>query len=116
MSQQPPPAEGVRLAWVDVPAHVRAAVEQWLGSTILSALSQPTGFSPGVAARLTLADGRRVFVKAVGPQPNPDTPAIHRREIQIVSALPIDVPVPRLLWSYDEGDSGWVVLIFENIE
>lgn len=115
-SPQPPPAEGVRLDWAVIPEPVRSAVERWLGSSIVSALSQPTGFSPGVAARLRTADGRRVFAKAVGPTPNPDSPAIHRREARIAAALPAIAPVPRLLWSYDEGDGGWVVLVFEDIE
>ncbi len=81
-----------------------------------SAISQPGGFSPGVAARLRLADGRRVFVKAVCAQPNTEAPAFHRREAGIVTALPPNAPVPRLLWSMDEGDDGWVVLAFEDIE
>jgi serine/threonine protein kinase len=60
-----------------------------------------------------LEDGRRVFVKAVGPEPNPNSPGLHRREIEIVSSLPDGVPVPRLLWSFDEE---WVVLVFEDVE
>lgn len=108
-----PPAVGVRLAWEGLPAHVRTAIEGWLGAAVVSAESQASGFSPGVAARLQTADGRRVFVKAVGPEPNPTSPAFHRREIRIVGALPAETPVPRLLWSYDED--GWVVLVFEEV-
>jgi len=33
----------------------------------------------------------------------------------IVGALPTDIPVPRLLWTYDEGDDGWIVLLFEYV-
>jgi aminoglycoside phosphotransferase (APT) family kinase protein len=62
---------------------------------------------------VTLEDGRRVFVKAVGPEPNPHSPGLHRREIEIVSSLSDDVPVPRLLWSFDDE---WVVLVFEDVE
>jgi Phosphotransferase enzyme family len=112
----PPPAEGVRLEWQELPARVRAAVEERLGSAVVSARTQPSGFSPGVAARLQSESGHRVFIKAVGPEPNPFVPAIHRREATIVQALPIEAPVPRLLWSYDEGDGGWVVLAFEDVE
>ena len=115
-SPQPPPAEGARLDWLAVPARVRAAVEQRLGSAVVTAISQATGFSPGVATRLGTANGRRVFAKAIGPAPNTDTPLMHRREARIVAALPDDAPVPRLLWSYDEGDAGWVVLVFEDVE
>ena len=101
--RQPPPDRGARLDWTDLPRRVRSEVERWLGSEIVSAVTQPTGFSPGVAARLTTGDGRRVFAKAVGPEPNADAPAFHRREIGIAASLPDSTPSPRLLWSYDEG-------------
>jgi aminoglycoside phosphotransferase (APT) family kinase protein len=91
-------------------------VEDRLGSPVISAASQPAGFSPGVAARLRTGDGRRLFVKAAGPEPNELTPAAHRREAEIAAALPEEAPVPRLLWSHDEGEGGWVVLIFEDVE
>ena len=112
----PPPDRGVRLAWPDMPARVRGEIERWLGGAVVRAATQPTGFTPGVAARLTVDDGCRVFVKGAGPEPNPATPAMHRREASIVAALPPDVPVPRLLWSYDEGKEGWIVLVFEDVE
>ncbi len=114
---QPPPAEGVRLQWDAVPVHIRAAVEGWLGSPIIAVKSQATGFSPGVAARLTAADGRRIFTKAIGPEPNPRSVGIHRREAKITALLPTETPAPRLLWSFDdEGNSGWIVLAFEDID
>lgn len=116
MIPNPPPAEGARLPWAAVPANVRAAVEEWLGNTVVAAVSQPGGFSPGVAARLQTADGRRVFVKAAGSEPNALTPVLHRREARIAAALPPAAPVPRLLWSFDEGDGGWITLIYEDVE
>ncbi len=124
----PPPAEGVRVHWDGLPDRVQGAIEGWLASPIDSAVTQPGGFSPGLAARLQTADGRRVFVKAVGPELNPDAPRFHRREGAIVAALPATAPVPRLLWSYDERGSdrhapgaedapeGWVALAFEDVE
>lgn len=111
-----PPAQGVRLDWQTIPAPVRQAVEQQLGSTVLTVVSQPSGFSPGVAARLGLADGRSVFVKAISPIPNPHSPAFHRSEARIVAALPAFAPVPRLLHTYEATETGWVVLVFEVIE
>src|SRR3954454_17427393 len=110
----PPPAAGVRLDWADLPLEVRAAIEGWLGEPVVVAATQPGGFSPGVAARLRTASGRRVFLKAVGPEPNALSATFHRREIAITSALPATAPVPCLLWSYDEG--GWVALLFEDVE
>lgn len=111
-----PPAAGVRLQWTDLPEYLRATIEERLGSRVISARSQPSGFSPGVASRLTTADGQRVFLKAVSAEPNPESPEFHRREARIVAELPDEAPVPRLLWSHDEGDDGWVVLVFEDVE
>ena len=112
----PPPDRGVRLDWTDLPERVRGEVERWIGGAVGGAVTQPTGFSPGVAARLTVDDGRRVFVKAVGSEPNRDTPAMHRREAGIMTAMPFAAPVPRLLWSCDEGEGGWIALVFEDVD
>jgi hypothetical protein len=68
------------------------------------------------AAGLRTEDSRRVFLKAASPDPNPLTPEAHRREARITAALPEEAPVPRLLWSHDEGEGGWVVLLFEDVE
>ncbi|MGI8445728.1 MAG: phosphotransferase family protein [Streptosporangiaceae bacterium] len=112
--ETPPPAVGMRLAWSSVPAGLRHAVEQQLGGRVVEAVTQPGGFSPGVAARLKTATGKRAFVKAVGPEPNPESPGIHRAEARIAASLPRGVPAPRLLGFFDED--GWVVLMFEDIE
>ena len=85
-----------------------------MGAPAVDAVTQPGGFSPGLAARLRLTDGRRVFVKAVSEAANPDSPAMHRKEARVVAALPTSAPVPRLLSIYDAG--GWVALVFEDIE
>jgi hypothetical protein len=77
-------------------------------------VSQPGGFSPGVAARLLLHGGGRAFVKAVGPDPNPDSPELHRAEARIAASLPAAAPAPRLLGCLDRD--GWVVLVFEDID
>jgi aminoglycoside phosphotransferase (APT) family kinase protein len=104
----------VRVDWQNVPAQVRAALEMRLDARVVEAVTQPTGFSPGLAARLLLDDGRRVFIKAVSEDANPDTHDIHRREARILAALPERVPAPRLLWSFDE--LGWVALCLQDIE
>jgi Phosphotransferase enzyme family len=115
-TSRPPDAAGLRFEWSDIPGRVRAAVENRLGSPVVSAASQSAGFSPGVAARLRTEDGRRFFAKAAGPEPNPLTPAAHRREARVAAALPVDVPVPRFLFSHDEDEGGWIVLIFEDVD
>lgn len=81
---------------------------------MVEATTQPGGFSPGLAARLLLADRRRVFVKAVSGRINPHSPGMHRREVRIAAALPTSVATPRLLDSYDDGD--WIALVFEDID
>ncbi len=93
---------------------MRQAIEDRIGGSVVEAVTQPGGFSPGLAARVRTKDGRRCFVKAVSEQANPDTPGLHRREAEVVAALPPEAPVPRLLWTYDEG--GWVALGFEDVE
>jgi aminoglycoside phosphotransferase (APT) family kinase protein len=110
----PPPAVGQRLAWADAPGWLRAEVEARLGARVAEAVSQPSGFSPGVAVRLRLADGRRAFLKAVGPEPNPDSPGRHRAEARIAATLPRSAPAARLLWSLDRD--GWVALGFEDVD
>ncbi|HET9675095.1 MAG TPA: aminoglycoside phosphotransferase family protein [Gaiellaceae bacterium] len=112
----PPPARGERRAWSELPGRVLAELERMLGSTVQATASQPSGFSPGIAVRVVLRDGRRAFVKAVGPEPNPDSPALHRRELEVMSALPVDSPVPRLIGGVDEGEGGWVALALEDVD
>lgn len=80
----------------------------------MEAVTQPGGFSPGLAARLRTEDGRRCFVKAVSEDANPDTPWIHRREAEVVAGLPPEAAVPKLVWTYDEG--GWVALGLTDID
>ena len=116
MTATPPPATNARIPWRDLPARVRAEVERRLGSPVVAARTQLGGFSPGVAARLELADGSRAFVKAVSPAPNAHSPSIHRREGRIVAAIPSSAPVPRLLFMLDGDPDGWVLLAFEDVE
>ena len=116
MRSSNPPAQGVRPAWSTMPGGVLSVLEGWLGSAVTTAASQAGGFSPGIAARIRTADGDRYFVKAVGPLPNPDSPGMHRREAQIVAAMPDGVAVPGMLWSHDDDETGWVLLAFQDID
>lgn len=105
---------GVRLTWGDLPERVTGWVAHELGGPVVRARSQPGGFSPGTADRVTTARGRRAFVKAVSPAQNPDTPALHRREATVLDSLAGVDGVPRLLASYDDGR--WVALLIEDVE
>jgi Phosphotransferase enzyme family len=93
---------------------MRQQAGSYLAGRIVGAETQPGGFSPGAAVRLRLADGRRAFAKAVGPELNPDSPGIYRAEARIAARLPATVPAPRLLASFE--DSEWVMLLFEDID
>jgi aminoglycoside phosphotransferase (APT) family kinase protein len=104
----------VRLPYDELPARVRGWVEGSLGSRVEWAITQAGGFSPGVAARLTCADGTRAFVKAVSAEANVESPTMHRREAKITAALPEVAPTPRLLASYDDGT--WVALLLQDLE
>ncbi|TCC38622.1 aminoglycoside phosphotransferase family protein [Kribbella speibonae] len=107
-------AAGVRLPFEKLPAAVRAWVERSLGSVVVSAVTQQGGFSPGVAARLVTASGRRAFLKAVGTELNPKTPELFRLEITAVQSIG-PLPMTPLLYDvYDDGD--WVALLFEDVE
>lgn len=110
-----PPARGVRRDWGELPEGTLREIERVLGGRVAVAETQPAGFSPGVAARVTLDDGRHAFVKAVGPEPNPTSPDLHRRELRVVSALPPLSVVPPFLGGVDEGEGGWVALAFEDV-
>lgn len=103
-----------RVAWSDIPASVRARIEEVLGSPVVEAVSQPGGYSPGSADRVVTADGRRAFVKAASPAINGDTPTIHRREAAITARLPAAVPASALIGAVDDGD--WIALVLEDIE
>jgi len=72
-------------------------------------------FSPGVAARLHTADNRGVFVKAMARSRILMRQIFTAREAHINRAPAPTTPVPRLLWSYDDRETGWVVLVFEEI-
>jgi aminoglycoside phosphotransferase (APT) family kinase protein len=108
-----PPAQGARIPWEAVPVDVRDAVEAGLGARIVDSVTRLGGFSPGVAARLSLENGSRAFVKAVGSEPNPDSPGLHRDEARVAAALPPETPAPKLLFAHDDGD--WVALVFEDV-
>lgn len=111
----PPRAfSGSRLAWADLPRPVRRRIAELAGAEVVSEASATSGFSPGYASVLELADGTDVFVKAVSPEQNAGSPALARAEIEVAGALPAGVRAPELLWHDDDGT--WVVSGFDAIE
>lgn len=101
-----------RITWGAIPRHVAVGIERLLGAGVIDAVGQPGGFSEGLASLLTLADGRRVFVKAANTQHAPAVAGFHRREIAIARQL-VTASTPRLLDAYDDGI--WVAGIYEQI-
>ena len=82
---QPQP---VRLPWEGLPPHIHDVVAERLGSPVVKAVSERSGFSPGAAVRLLTADGRRIFIKAISTDQNPHSPGIYRRDAYVNSLLP----------------------------
>lgn len=103
-----------RLEWVHLPPHLRAEVERRIGSPVLEAESQTSGFTPGFASVLTCADGSRHFVKAASTKAQRIFAEAYREEARKLLLLPTDLPAPRLRWLHDADD--WVVLGFEYVE
>jgi Ser/Thr protein kinase RdoA (MazF antagonist) len=103
-----------RLRWNEIPLPIRAEIEQLIGGTVSTAQNCPGGFSPGFASRLTLVEGRRVFVKAMDAASWPEEAMTHRTEAAITAALPATVPTPQFLGTFDNDH--WIVLAFEDID
>jgi Ser/Thr protein kinase RdoA (MazF antagonist) len=103
-----------RLRWEHVPAGAQAGIERLAGGQVVAAENCTGGFSPGMASRLELAGGRRVFVKAMDAAEWPDQAVWFRTEALVSASLPDAVPAPRLMaWS---DDGRWVVLVFEHVD
>lgn len=100
-----------RLAWADLPGAIRAAVEERTGFAVVDATSHEGGYSPGMAATLTNADGGRVFVKAVSTAYHQRSAEMYREEARVNRALPETTPAPRMRWTFDDGE--WIVLGFD---
>jgi hypothetical protein len=102
-----------RLRWEQLPADARTEIERLAGGRAATAVNCTGGFSPGLASRLQLTNGRRVFVKAMDAVEWPEQAIWYRAEAFVSESLPSDVPAPRLLSWNDDGR--WVVLVFECI-
>ena len=107
-------AAGVRMPYAAAPGRVRQWVADRLGGPVDRAVDCVGGMSPGPAARLRSTAGVRAFVKACGPELNPDTPGLLRTEAGVLAALPPHPALPRLLDVYDDGD--WVALLVEDVD
>ena len=103
-----------RLEWQHLPPPLRALVERRLGSPVVEAESQGAGFTPGLACRLTGADGSRLFVKAASRKAQRRFADAYAAEAAVIRALPAGLPMPALRWSVE--DDLWVVLAFDCVD
>lgn len=111
-----------RPTWNQLPRSVQQVIEDLAGAAVLAAESAGTGFTPGFASRLDLADGRRIFVKAASS----DDDTLHgwplsdayREEVRKLTALPADIGAPPLLWHRDLEIDGlqWIVVGFQYVD
>ena len=99
-----------RLQWHFLPPALRSGIEKRLGSTVVAAVSQDSGFTPGMASVLTCADGSKHFVKAASLKAQRPFALAYREEARKLQALPEGTPAARLQWLIDDD---WVVLGIE---
>jgi hypothetical protein len=100
-----------RPTWEELPAEVRQAVEQHVGSYVIKAETATSGIMPGLAARLHLEAGHSVFVKAI--RVTSSGANLHLTEAWVGRVLPEEAPAPRMLWSGVAGD--WLVMVHEYV-
>ena len=103
-----------RLTWRFLPHEVRDLVQRHLGSPVVDATSQDSGFTPGFASVLTGESGAQLFVKAASRIAQSEIAASYAEEARKMTLLGRDIPSPRLEWVGDEAD--WVVLGFEAVD
>lgn len=110
-----PEARGKRLEWDALPMHIIQTIDLALGDPIVATTTIHGGFSPGIACIARTFGGEEFFIKAACSIPSEHAAIFHRNEIRIASRFGPDVPAPRLVWSFDEGAPGWVVLVYEVV-
>ncbi|MCK9795748.1 aminoglycoside phosphotransferase family protein [Isoptericola sp. 4D.3] len=113
MTTRPP--SRTRPTWPELPAPVRAAVEERLGAVVTDWTSHDGGYSQGVASTLRTGRGA-VFVKAVSTE-HEFTAGLYRQEAERAAVLGEGVPAPRLRWVTEAVADGhdWVALAFDAV-
>ena len=103
-----------RLAWLHLPATLRAEVEDRLGSPVASSQSQGTGSPPASPRACTPPTGRRLFVKAASKVAQRAVADSYAEEARVLARLaPYAVPAPELRWTHEDDE--WVVLGLEDV-
>ncbi|MFE7752134.1 phosphotransferase family protein [Streptomyces sp. NPDC057428] len=100
------------MRWTDVPAPLRGLLETALGGAVTNAVTPAGGFGHQLAAALTLADGRRFFVKA-SPADDPLT-AANLHEGAVLGSLPAGAPAPELVGIHHAA--GWTAVVIAHLD
>jgi hypothetical protein len=98
-----------RLPWSSAPGALRERVARTVGAAVVDSAAVRGGMSPGPAAVLRLADGRRVFAKAVSAQVNPVSQRLFRWEAAALRTMPAAVPAPTLIGVAEADD--WLAVV-----
>lgn len=106
-------ATSVRPDWASLPDAVRAYAEDQIGSRVVEAQTCGGGYTPGLASRLRLEDGRRVFLKGMDGT-HPFAPH-YADEIAVTAALPVGIAPELLWWAAPLEEMGWWLLCLEDI-
>ncbi len=95
----PTAATARRPTWTELSDPVRREIERLAGGAVIEAESQTSGYTPGFASRLLLADGRRLFVKAASSA-YPWMIEAYQAEVDKLRLLPAEVPAPRAIFDH----------------
>lgn len=112
----PTGATARRPVWTELPEPVRLEIERLAGGEVTVAESQGSGYTPGFASRLLLADGRRIFVKAANSQ-YPWMIEAYQAEVDKLRLLPAAVPAPRAIFDrrFESDGMDWLLTGFTDV-
>ncbi|MFC7623475.1 aminoglycoside phosphotransferase family protein [Microlunatus sp. GCM10028923] len=110
-------ATALRPVWTDLPAQVRQEIQTLAGGEVVEARSQGSGFTPGFASRLVLADGQRLFVKAASSA-YPWMIEAYQAEVDKLRLLPAAVPAPPVIFDrlFQVDGEDWLIAGFTDID
>ncbi len=101
--------------WSAVPAVVQAALADRLGSPVLEAAIAWGGYTPSASFIVTLANGKRVFIKGAHPGQNTYGVAAFKAEQQIYQNYPqLSGIAPAYICEVELAD--WHLMVLEAIE
>lgn len=103
-----------RPGYDELPVEVRRSIEDWIAEPVTKISPIMGGFSPGLVARMDIADGRRIFIKALPETVNSEAASLYRTEIAVCRSLPRHKQRPSLLWANDSA--GWITLLFDYVD